>query len=91
MINIHNSYVWRMKKGITSSEMLFLRELYKFEEEGKILTEERFSMLYNYSPRQIKNIVKSLENKGYIKKIKDGWFIKEYQLTENGKRIIQNY
>jgi len=91
MINIHNSKTWRMRKSLSSSEMLFLREVRKAEEEGKILTEERFSLIYNYSPRQIKNIVKSLEKKGYIKKIKDGWFIKEYKLTENGKRVIQDY
>ena len=81
---------WEIRKKLSSTEILFLRELERFEEWGQILTEEKFSMNYNISPRQIKNIVKSLEKKGLIKKIKDGWFIVEYQLTDDGRQAIRN-
>lgn len=69
-------------------KLIFLTEIKAAEDSGAQITEGLFAKKYGYTPRQIANIVRDLIDEGYLIKIKQGWFIDEYQLTEDGKRAL---
>jgi len=76
------------KNNLSGMKKAFLFELKNAEEQERDITIEFISLKYNYSMRQLHNIVKCLESNNYIQKIKRGWFIHEFRLTEKGRRII---
>ena len=89
MIPIHMTpELYEMKKSVNCTEIAFLKELKNAKIEEKTLTQDQFSREYNISPRHVQRIVASLEEKGLLEKMKDGFFIIEYRITKNGERIL---
>lgn len=82
--------IFNLKSKVKGNEVSFLKELKNALDEGRNLTQEKFARDYNLSFRQVQRIVYSLEEKKMIEKIKDGFFIVEFQLTQNGKTVITN-
>lgn len=82
--------IFHLKSKVKGNEISFLKELKRAKDQGRDLTQEKFAKEYNLSFRQVQRIVYSLEEKEMIEKIKDGFFIIEFQLTKDGERVLYN-
>ena len=77
-------------KNLTScSSWRFLRTLKEHENLNKNFNAHDFAREERITLRQVERIVESLCKAGYIYKIKNGYFIENYKLTEYGNREIQ--
>jgi predicted transcriptional regulator len=75
-------------KDIKGMQVVILREIRDAADRKTTITDTELVIRYDYSISQTKKILKDLCCKGYLVKVKDGWFVKSYDITENGRRQL---
>ena len=72
------------KRDLSHLEIIFLEKLFKKED----FTTKDFCKDYNVTHRHVCRIVESLVEKNLIEKIKEGYFIQSYKITQEGRGIF---
>lgn len=74
-----------MLKGF---RLTILNEIQNAKLNNKVINDTILAIKYNYSLVTIYRYIKDLEEKGYINKVKDGWFVLTYELTPKANNFL---